>query len=79
MLRKKERKKRKNIYAKLNRDRLRRFIYIKHQLQGEKNSRKSKQRNKCRKHNSRFKIKVRKRKKGKFYRTVKAQHRGRGL
>ena len=30
MLRKKERKKRKNIYAKLNRDRLRRFIYIKH-------------------------------------------------
>ena len=30
MLRKKERKKRKNIYAKLNRDTLRRFIYIKH-------------------------------------------------
>ena len=55
MLRRKERKKRKNIYAKLNRDRLRRFIYIKHQLQGEKNSRKSKQRNKCRKTNNMFK------------------------
>ena len=44
-------KKRKNRYAKLNRGRLRRFIYIKDLLQGDKNSKKSKQRNKCRKNN----------------------------
>ena len=63
MLRKKERKKRKNIYAKLNRDTLRRFIYIKHQLQGEKNSRKSKQRNKCRNIVIGLKLKLEKEKK----------------
>ena len=45
MLRAKERKKRKNRYIKLNRGTYRRFIYIKDQLQGEKNSRKGKQRN----------------------------------
>ena len=42
MLRLKERKKRKDRHAKLNRGRWRRFIYIKDK--GEKNSRKSKQR-----------------------------------
>ena len=47
-------KERKNRYAKLNRGRWKRFIYIKDQLQGEKN-RKGKQRNKCRKIYSRFK------------------------
>ena len=39
----------KKRYAKLNRGRLRRCTYIKDQLQGEKNSRKGKHRNKCRK------------------------------
>ena len=39
-------KERKNRYAKLNRGR-QRFVYIK--LQGKKNNRKDKQRNKCRK------------------------------
>ena len=43
----KERKERKNRYAKLNRGRWKRFIYIKDQLQGEKNRRKSQQMNKC--------------------------------
>jgi len=42
MLRGKERKQAR--YAKLNRGRRRRFIYIKVQLQGEKSSRKGKQR-----------------------------------
>ena len=51
MLRGKERKKRKNRHAKLNGGRYRRFIYFKNKLQGEKNRRKSKQRNKCRKDN----------------------------
>ena len=50
----KERKERKNRYAKLNRGRGRRFVYIKYKLHGEKNSRKCKQRNKCRKNNNRF-------------------------
>ena len=36
MLRGKERKKIKNRYAKLNRGRWRRFIYIKDELQGER-------------------------------------------
>ena len=49
MLRGKERKKRKNRYAKLNRGRWRRFIYIKDSLQGEKDRRKGKQRNTYRK------------------------------
>ena len=44
----KEKKERKNSYAKLNRGRWR-FIYIEDELQVEKNSRKGKQRNKCRK------------------------------
>jgi len=52
-------------------------------LQGEKNSRKSKQRNKCRKYNNRFeKLKIEKekrKKKGKLHRTAKAQCRGRDL
>ena len=51
----KERKERKNRYTKLNRGRGRRFVYIKYKLHGEKNSRKCKQRNKCRKNNNRFK------------------------
>ena len=38
-----------NRYAKLNRGRRKKFIYIKDELQGEKNSREGKQRNKCRK------------------------------
>ena len=38
----------KKRYAKLNRGRLRRCTYIKDQLQGEKNSRKGKQKNKFR-------------------------------
>ena len=42
-------KERKNRYAKLNRGRWRRFIYIRDQLQGGKNSGKGNQRNKCRK------------------------------
>ena len=46
MLRGMEIKKRKKEYAKLKRGRGR-FIYIKDQLQGEKNSREGKQRNKC--------------------------------
>ena len=69
----------KKRYAKLSRDRLRRCIYIKDQLQGEKKSRKGKQRNKCRKNNNWFKkLKLRKekKKKGKLHRTAKAQHRG---
>ena len=41
ILRGKERKERKNRYAKLNRGKWR-FIYIKDKLQGEKNSRKAK-------------------------------------
>ena len=48
MLRGMEIKKRKKEFAKLKRGRGR-FIYIKDQLQGEKNSRKGKKRNKCRK------------------------------
>ena len=52
-------------------------------MQGKKNSRKSKQRNKCGKNNNRFKklkLKKEKRKKGgKLQRTAKAQPRGRGL
>ena len=63
MLRRKERN---NRYAKLNRGRWGRFIYIKDLLQEGKNSRKSKQRNKCRKNNYRFKkleVKKKKRKK----------------
>ena len=58
-------------------------------LQGVKNSRKSIQRNKCRKNNNRFKklkIKIKKQKKrkekknpGKLHKTAKAQCRGRGL
>jgi len=56
--------KKKNRYAKLNRGRWRRFIYIKDVLQEEKNSRKSKQRNKCRKNNYRFKkLEIKKEKK----------------
>ena len=39
----------KKRYAKLSRDRLRRCIYIKDQLQGEKKSRKGKQRNNVKK------------------------------
>ena len=39
----------KKRYAKLNRGRLRWCTYIKDQLQGEKNSRKGKQRKRCRK------------------------------
>ena len=54
-------KKRKNKYAKLNIGRWRRFIYIKDYLEGERNSMKSKQRNKCIKNNNRFKkIKLKK-------------------
>ena len=69
------------------------FIYIKDYLQGEKNSRKSNQRNKCIKNIIGFKklkikiIKKRKKmeeerkkgKKGKLLRIAKTQHRGRGL
>ena len=55
------------------------YIYIKDQLQGEKNSRKNKQRNKCRKNNNRFKKLKLKKRKGKLHRTAKAQCRGRGL
>ena len=65
-------------------------IYIKDYLQGKKNSRKGKQRNKCRKNIIGFKklkIKItkkrkknrRRKKKGKLHRTAKAQCRGRGL
>jgi len=50
-------RKERNRYAKLNRDRYRRFIHIKDKLQGEKNSGKSKQRNKCRKNISFKKLK----------------------
>ena len=42
MLRGKERKERKNRFAKLNKGRWRRFTYIKEELQGGKNSRKGK-------------------------------------
>ena len=49
MLRGKERKKRKNRHAMLNRGRWRRLMYTKDSLKGEKNIRKGKQRNKCRK------------------------------
>ena len=55
ILRGKERKEGRNRHAKLNTGRVRRFVYIKDLLQEEKNSRKSKQRNKCRKNNCRFK------------------------
>ena len=48
-------KERQNRYAKLNRGRWRKFIYIKDELQGEKNSREGKQRNKCRKNIISFK------------------------
>jgi len=48
----------------------------------EKNSRKSKQRNKYRKNNNRFqklKLKKREKRKGKCHRITKAQRSGRGL
>ena len=51
-------------------------------MQGEKNSRKGKQRNNYRKNDNRFKtlkLKKKKEKKGKLHRTAKAQCRGRGL
>jgi len=53
-------------------------------LQGVKNRRKSKQRNKCRKNKfKKLKIKIKKEKKkkktGKLHKTAKAQCRGRGL
>ena len=52
-------------------------------LQGVKNSRKSKQRNKYRKNKfKKIKIKIKKEKKkttGKLHKTAKAQRRGRGL
>ena len=54
----------------------------KEQLQREKNRRKCKQRNKCRKSNNRFKklkTKIQKKEEGTLPRTAKAQHRGRGL
>ena len=52
---------------------------MKDYLQGEKNNRKSKQRNKCRKSNNRFKkLKLKERKKN-LHRAAKAQRRGRGL
>ena len=54
MLRGKKRKKRKNSNTKLNRGRQRRFKYIKDQLEGEKNSRTDKERNKCIKNNNRL-------------------------
>ena len=69
MLRGKEkRKERKNRYAKLNRGRKRRFTYTEDELKGEKNSRESKQRNKCRKNiiglkNQKLKFKKREKKK----------------
>ena len=87
----KERKESKNRYVKLNRRRWR-FMYIKDELQGEKNSRKGKQRNKCRKNIKglkKIKVKIikkreeerseRRKKKGKLHRTAKAQCRCRGL
>jgi len=40
-------KARKNTYAKLNRGRWRSFIYFKDELQGKRNSKEGKQRNKC--------------------------------
>ena len=49
ILRLKERKKRKKEQICKVKQRQIRFIYIKDQLQGEKNSRKDKQKNKCRK------------------------------
>ena len=55
MLRGKEKKKRKKEQICKVKQRQIRFIYIKDQLQGEKNSRKSKQGNKRRKNNNRFK------------------------
>ena len=48
-------------------------------MQGEKSSRKSKQRNKCRKNNDRFKklkLKTEKKKEKELHRTAKAQRRG---
>ena len=91
----KERKEKRNRYAKLNTCRVRRFIYIKDLLQGEKNSRKGKQMNNCRKNIIGFqKLKIKmikkekknteeERKKGKerkkLLRTAKVQRRGRGL
>ena len=60
ILRGRERKERRNRHAKLNTGRVRRFVYIKDLLQGEKNSRKGKQRNTCRKNI----IGLRKKKKG---------------
>ena len=45
----KEKKEGNSRFAKINRGRWRIFIYIKDKLQGEKNSRKGKERNKCRK------------------------------
>ena len=72
------------MYANLNRGRWRISIHIKDSLQGEKNSRRSKQRIKCRKNIigfKRLKIKIieRGKKKRKLLRTPKAQRRGRGL
>ena len=68
MLRGKEKRKdRKNRYAKLSRGRWR-FVYIEDQLQGEKNSRKNKEKNKCRKNMiglKKLKIKIIKKRKGK--------------
>ena len=54
----------------------------KKKLQGEENSRRSKQRHKCRANNNRFKklkLETEKGIKGKPHRTAKAQPRGRGL
>ena len=53
------------------------IIYIKDNLHGEKDSRKGKQINKCRKKIIGLKIKIKK--KGKLYRTAKSQCRGRDL
>ena len=56
------RKERKNRCAKLNRGRQGRFVYVKDLLQREENSRKSKQRNNCRK---KYVLKIKIKKKGK--------------
>ena len=65
ILRGKERKKRKKEQIYKVKQRQMKFIYIKDYLQGEKNSRKSNQRNKCRKNIIGFKkLKVKIIKKG---------------
>ena len=58
MLRGKERKKRKKEQICKVKQRQIRFIGIKDQLQGEKNSRKGKQGNKHRKNNNKFEKKI---------------------